>query len=123
MTCPILLIHAENDSDIQIKHSQRLFDEVLEPYLEQYPYSQGDMAKVHLENEDQRRIVAEISAHRRQKRDEMVKESTIQGLGRIIRFERGNKGDVTLLRSTWGGHDRIINYEGVMDVTRKLFEL
>jgi hypothetical protein len=81
------------------------------------------MAKVHLDNEEQRRIVADVSARRRQKRDEMVKESTIQGLGKISRFERGNKGDVTLLRSTWGGHNRIINYEGVMDVTRKLFEL
>jgi abhydrolase domain-containing protein 12 len=122
VTCPILLIHAENDFDIQIKHSQRLFDEVLEPYLDQYPYSQSEMAKVH-PGEEQRRIVAEVSARRRQTRDEMVKESTIQGLGRIFRFERGTKGDVTLLRSTWGGHDGIINHEGVMDVTRKLFEL
>jgi abhydrolase domain-containing protein 12 len=123
VTCPILLIHGENDFDIQVKHSQRLFDEVLEPYLEQYPYSQKDMAKVHLENEEQRRIVDEVSARRRQKRDELVKHSTIQGLGTISRFKREDKGDVTLLRSTWGGHDRIINYEGVMDVTRKIFEL
>jgi abhydrolase domain-containing protein 12 len=81
------------------------------------------MVKGHPDNDEQRRIVAEVSVRRRQKRDEMVKESTIQGLGKMFRFERGNKGDVTLLRSTWGGHNNIINYEGVMDVTRKLFEL
>ena len=118
-----MLIHGEDDSDIQVIHSQRLFDEVLEPQLEQYPLARQDMSKVHLDNEEQRRLVADISIRRRTQRESLVKENTIQGLGKAFSFSRQGKGDVTLLRSTWGGHNQIINYEGVMDITRKLFQL
>jgi len=81
------------------------------------------MSKVHLDTEEQRRVVAEVSAKRRQQREQLITDTIIPGLGKISRFSRKDKGDVTLLRSTWGGHNRIINYEGVMDVTRKVFEL
>ena len=117
------MIHGENDSDIQIFHSENLFFAVLEPNLEQYPFTKKEMAKINLENDEQRQIVAEISGRRRQQRASMIKESDIHALGKLLKFSREGKGDVAFLRSTWGGHDKIINYEGVMDVTRKLFEL
>ncbi|KIM30116.1 hypothetical protein M408DRAFT_101229 [Serendipita vermifera MAFF 305830] len=123
VTCPILLIHGEDDFDIQIFHSQRLFDAVLESYLEPFPLTKEQMAKVNLETDEQRQLVDQVSGRRRQQREAMVKETNVQSLGKILSFKRPDKGDVTLLRSTWGGHNQIINFEGVMDVVRKLFEL
>ena len=123
ITCPLLLIHGEDDFDISISHSQHLFDAALEPYLEPYPFSKKELSRIRMATEEQQQIVEEVATRRRDQRDQMVQEFSIPGLGKSLQFERPGKGAVGFFRSTWGGHNRIVNYEGAMDVTRKFFNL
>jgi abhydrolase domain-containing protein 12 len=123
ITCPLLLIHGEDDFDISISHSQHLFDAALEPYLEPYPFSRKELTQIRMATEEQQQIVEEVATKRRYQRDQLVQELSIAGLGKSLKFERPGKGAVNFLRSTWGGHNQIVNYEGVMDATRQFFSL
>lgn len=123
ITCPLLLIHGEDDFDINISHSERLFGAALEPYLEQYPFSQKELSQIQMATKEQQQTVNDISIKRKHQREKLVQETVIPGLGNLLRLERPHMGRVDFLRSTWGAHNAIINYEGVMDVTRRAFNL
>ncbi|CCA70881.1 hypothetical protein PIIN_04817 [Serendipita indica DSM 11827] len=121
VSCPILLIHAEDDFDVQIAHSERLFDAILEPYLEQYPFTKEDLSKVRIDEADKRLVIQEISQRRRQQRETKVREQYLP-IGKLLSFERQGKAGVHFLRSTWGGHSQVINLEGISDLTRTVFD-
>jgi abhydrolase domain-containing protein 12 len=123
VTAPILLIHGEDDTDIIIKHSQMLFDATIEPYLEQYPFTRQELSQVRMPTEEQRELVAAISKRRHEQTKKLVTEEQWGALGSFYEAERPGKGRVQLFRSTWGGHDDIINFETVMDVARVSFKL
>ncbi|KAG8817064.1 hypothetical protein FRC17_000058 [Serendipita sp. 399] len=124
ITCPILLVHGEDDFDIQISHSERLFEAALEPYLEPYPFTYEDMTQLRLKTEEQRMLMNEVSTKRREQRLELIKETELgNSIGSLLSFERPGRGSVNFLRSRWGGHNQIINFEAVMDVTRQLFQI
>ncbi|PVF99542.1 alpha/beta-hydrolase, partial [Serendipita vermifera] len=123
ITAPILLVHAENDFDIQTDHSQRLFDATLEPYLEPYPFSETEMRQLQLASDDRVRVINEVAQKRRIQKEALVSEVNLGRPGKFSTFERTNQGTVNLFRSTWGGHDGIINYESVMDITKSVFGL
>ncbi|KAG8829005.1 hypothetical protein FRC17_007213 [Serendipita sp. 399] len=124
ITCPILLVHGEDDFDIRIAHSERLFEAALEPYLEPYPFTYEDMTQLSLKTEEQRTLMNEVSTKRREQRLELIKETELgNSIGSLLSFERPGRGSVNFLRSRWGGHNQIINFEAVMDVTRQLFQL
>ena len=93
----------------------------MEPYLEQYPFTKEELSKVRIDEEDKRLVVEEISQQRRLQRERMVREQYLP-VGKLLSFDRGTKGSVHFLRSTWGGHNQIINFEGITDVTRSIFD-
>jgi abhydrolase domain-containing protein 12 len=123
ITSPLLLVHAENDWDIQTDHSQKLFDATLEPYLEPYPFSDTEMRQFQFASDDRVQVINEVAQKRRLQREVLVREVSLNHLGKLSMFERTSQGSVNLFRSTWGGHDGIINYESVMDITRLVFDL
>ncbi|KAG8853486.1 hypothetical protein FRB91_004785 [Serendipita sp. 411] len=123
ITCPLLLIHGEDDFDIQITHSERLFEAALEPYLEPYPFSYEEMADLRLKTEEQRLLMNDVVTKRRKQKLELVKETPIANVGSLLSFNRPGQGSVNFLKSRWGGHNQVINFEGVMDVTQRLFQL
>lgn len=124
VSCPVLLIHAEDDFDIQIFHSQHLFDAMLEPLLESYPFTKQELSQITMKTKEQQELFNEVSVKRRTQAASFVSKEGLTGLGNLFTFRRGDgKGAVHFLRSQYGGHNQIINFEGVMDVARNVFNL
>jgi abhydrolase domain-containing protein 12 len=115
----------ENDWDIPHTHSDVLFDAFLEPYLPPVTHTLNASTSS-LSREQWLTFMAEAAA-RKDKKAEIVSNSTITHFGEIQEFEEGGKEgmkrSVTLLKMLQGKHDYVGTQEGLQFVIGKKFNL
>lgn len=112
----VLIAHAENDWDIPDSHSDVLFQAFLERYLPPLDIPSNFLAMSRQDWE----IVQGRQRARQNKRNEILKSTTLMNFGRIDEFsENGRK--VVLVKTLAGGHDYLGVQEGLQDIIGRTF--
>ena len=66
---------------------------------------------------EDRDLLENLVMRRKEIKAEIIRETNIESFGRIRRVDRGNGfGDVVLLQTLTGGHNRVASEEGVVDM-------
>ncbi|KAH7913422.1 Alpha/Beta hydrolase protein [Hygrophoropsis aurantiaca] len=119
MQAPLLIVHAENDWDIQHAHSDALFDALLELYLPPLnspPLSPGTWSK------GDWKAHGEQLKRRKEVRDSLLTETNIPNFGSLNELNSGEVR-IVLLKTLEGSHNHVGTLEGVQDVIRNVFSL
>jgi abhydrolase domain-containing protein 12 len=112
----VLIAHAENDWDIPDSHSDILFHAFLERQLPPLDIPSNFLA---MSKEDWEIVESQQKA-RQNKRNEILKSTTLANFGRIDEFsEDGRK--VVLVKTLAGGHDCLGLQEGLQDIIGRTF--
>ena len=112
----VLIAHAENDWDIPDSHSDILFQAFLERQLPPLDIPSNVLA---MSKEDWTLVEGQQRA-RQNKRNEILKSTTLANFGRIDEFsEDGRK--VVLVKTLAGGHDYLGVQEGLQDIIGRTF--
>ena len=112
----MLIAHAENDWEIPDSHSDVLFQAFLERQLPplDIPYNVLAMSKEDWE------IVERQRKARQNKRNEILKSTTLLNFGRIDEFSEDRR-KVVLVKTLAGGHDYLGVQEGLQDIIGRTF--
>jgi abhydrolase domain-containing protein 12 len=110
-------VHAENDWVIPTKHSQTLFDALLEPLLTPLP---PPLEAPNFTAEELTEL-ARIAEERIEQRSALVAQISIPNLGSLEEFTGHRGWRVVLLKTEVGGHQYIGTQESVHDVMRRIF--
>lgn len=114
----MLIAHAENDWDILHSHSDVLFQAFLERQLPplDIPFNVLAMSKEDWE------IVEDQQKARQNKRNEILKSTTLANFGKMDEFfEDGRK--IVLVKTLAGGHNHLGIQEGLQDIIRRTFAI
>jgi abhydrolase domain-containing protein 12 len=114
----VLIAHAENDWDIPDSHSDILFQAFLERQLPplDIPSNVLSMSKEDWE------IVEGQQKARQDKRNELLKSTTLVNFGRMDEFfEEGRK--IVLVKTLAGGHKDLGAQEGLQDIIGHTFAI
>lgn len=109
-------MHAENDWEIPVSHSETLFEAILSPYLPPPLLFSKTPTQEELEE------IARQTAVRRERRDQLVQRTDIAAFGTLVEASSGGRR-VALLKTLEGGHNRVGELEGVQEVIRNIFHL
>jgi abhydrolase domain-containing protein 12 len=112
INAPIFIAHAENDWIIPTKHSQTLFDVLLEPLLTPLPLPESPNSAAEL---------ARITEERMEQRSALVAQLSIPNLGSLAEFTGKRGWRVVLLKTEMGGHQYIGTLESVQDIMKRIF--
>lgn len=119
ITASVLIAHAENDWDIPDSHSDVLFQAFLERQLPSLdiPSNVFAMSKQDWE------IVEGQQKARKDKRNEILKSTTLVNFGRIDEFSEKNGRKVVLVKTLAGAHDYLGIQEGLQDIIGRTFAI
>lgn len=114
----MLIAHAENDRDIPDSHSDILFQAFLERQLPLLDIPSNVLA---MSKEDWEIVEGQQMA-RQNKRNEILKSTTLTNFGRMDEFfEDGRK--VVLVKTLAGGHNYVGAQEGLQDIIGRTFAI
>jgi abhydrolase domain-containing protein 12 len=114
----VLIAHAENDWDIPDSHSDVLFQAFLERHLPPLDMPSNVLA---MSKEDWEVVEGQQKA-RQNKRNEILKSTTLANFGRVDEFsEEGRK--VVLVKTLAGGHKYLGAQEGLQDIIGRTFAI
>ena len=114
----VLIAHAENDWDIPDSHSDVLFQAFLEKHLPPLDIPSNVLA---MSKEDWELVDGQQKA-RQNKRNEILKSTTLANFGRMDEFsEDGRK--VVLVKTLAGAHNFLGLQEGLQDIIGRTFEM
>jgi abhydrolase domain-containing protein 12 len=114
----VLIAHAENDWDIPDSHSDILFQAFLERQLPPLDIP----SKVLSMSKEDWEIVEGQQKARQEKRNELLKSTTLLNFGRIDEFsEEGRK--IVLVKTLAGGHNYLGAQEGLQDIIGRTFAI
>ncbi|KAF8742273.1 hypothetical protein AX14_005448 [Amanita brunnescens Koide BX004] len=114
---PILIAQAEDDWVIPHTHSDVLFEASLAPLLPSIAMPRQPLTLTTEQWSD----LARQQEHRSQKRKAIVETSVVPKFGTVSRIRSGRS--VKLVKTLVGGHDSVIEQEGLQDIIAKDFEL
>ncbi|KDQ11453.1 hypothetical protein BOTBODRAFT_114438 [Botryobasidium botryosum FD-172 SS1] len=115
---PILLVHAKDDSEIIPTHSSNLFSALLEPHLPPFPFTPKELLDPSF-TQSRWSEIQDVSQRRKAATEQLVKNAEVEGLGQLREFEREGAGKVVHLETIRGGHNDVVNLEGVIDLLEK----
>lgn len=117
--CSVLIVHAEDDWDIQPSHSSVIFNALLEPYL---PASHIDSDVHHpfLMSSSDWYTITHQQALRAEERNAILSRVDIPKFGTLETFIADER-KIAFLKLNNGGHD-IGRIEGVQDVLGRFFD-
>jgi len=114
----VLIAHAENDWEIPDSHSDVLFQAFLERQLPPLDIPSNVLA---MSKEDWGIVEGQLKA-RQNKRNEVLKSTTLANFGRMDEFsEDGRK--VVLVKTLEGGHNYLGVQEGLQDIIGRTFAI
>jgi abhydrolase domain-containing protein 12 len=114
----VLIAHAENDWEIPDSHSDVLFQAFLERQLPPLDIPSNVLAM----SKQDWKIVEDQQKARQNKRNEILKSTTLVNFGRIDEFsENGRK--VVLVKTLAGEHDYLGIQEGLQDIIGRTFAM
>lgn len=117
---PILLVHAEDDPTVPNIHSITLFEGLLEPLLPPLPFTMEELAG--LSGDSWKQVNAAFEA-RRQARESLVSQHTIEDFAKAAQFPRKDAGMVKHVETRWGGHVNILKSEGLLNIIDDFFSM
>jgi abhydrolase domain-containing protein 12 len=113
----VLIAQAEDDWVIPHSHSDVLFEAFLAPLLPNIAIPKQPLSLT----TEQWNDLAHQQEHRSQKRKEIVETSVVSKFGTVSRIGTGRS--VTLVKTLVGGHDNVVEQEGLQDIIARDFEL
>ena len=114
----MLIAHAENDWEIPDSHSDVLFQAFLERQLPSVDIPSNVLA---MSKEDWEIVEGQLKA-RENKRNYILKSTTLANFGRMDEFsEDGRK--IVLVKTLEGGHNYLGAQEGLQDIIGRTFAI
>jgi hypothetical protein len=126
ITAPLLFVHSNDDFDIPADHSHRLYDALLEPHLPPMPYDAHDIRARNVPYAQMMDAIRSANTERACVREQLETVRDLGNVGTVRSFVRPQSHggrSATFFEANFGGHNRIIVHETVMDVVRDTVDL
>ena len=121
-----MFVHAKDDFDIPVAHSQTLYEALLETHLPPIPYNEEDIRSQKAPRAEMMDANKRAHAERAGIREQVERVLNLGNVGKVMSFTRSQLqgGRVaTFFKTNFGGHNAIIVQETVMDVVRDTLNL
>lgn len=100
-----------------------MYDSLMEQQLPALPFTDEEMRKPSLPWDQHMAAIREVNAKRAVAKQKIERKTVIAGVGEISTFSRPRAKPVTFFKTIFGGHNRIILDETVIDVLRDTLHL